>query len=98
MSLRSGRMLDAATAHRDGTIDALVSEGFAQARGIAPGATLSALIDGKRRTLRIVGVALSPEYIFAGFGGMPDMRGIACKGSQSRSRLTSSETEEPRSR
>ena len=76
VSLRSGRMLDAATAHRDGTIDALVSEGFAQARGIAPGATLSALIDGKRRTLRIVGVALSPEYIFAGFGGMPDMRGF----------------------
>jgi putative ABC transport system permease protein len=76
VSLRSGRKLDATGAHRDGAIDALVSEGFAQARGLAPGATLSALIDGKRRSLRIVGIALSPEYIFAGFGGMPDMRGF----------------------
>ncbi len=76
VSLRSGRRLDVAAAHGDGAIDALVSEGFAQARGLAPGATLSALIDGKRRTLRIVGIALSPEYIFAGFGGMPDMRGF----------------------
>ncbi|MEQ1513766.1 MAG: ABC transporter permease [Lysobacteraceae bacterium] len=79
--LRSGRALHPegavqTVAHSDGTIDALVSEGFAQARGLAPGATLTALIDGKRRTLRIVGIALSPEYIFAGFGGMPDMRGF----------------------
>ncbi len=76
VSLRSGRMLDLDGARHDATIDALVSEGFARARGLGPGDTLSALIDGKRRTLRIVGVALSPEYIFAGFGGMPDMRGF----------------------
>jgi putative ABC transport system permease protein len=81
VALRSGRALHPEGAvqtvtHSDGTIDALVSEGFAQARGLAPGATLTALIDGKRRTLRIVGIALSPEYIFAGFGGMPDMRGF----------------------
>jgi putative ABC transport system permease protein len=75
VALRSGRMLEAAGAHDD-TIDALVSEGFAQARDLRPGATLSALIDGKRRTLRIIGIALSPEYIFAGLGGMPDMRGF----------------------
>ena len=76
VSLRSGRMLDVATAHSDGAIDALVSEGFAKARGLSPGATLSALIDGKRRTLRIVGIALSPEYVFAAFGGMPELRGF----------------------
>jgi putative ABC transport system permease protein len=76
VSLRSGRMLDLAAARSDGIIDALVSEGFAQARGLSPGATLSALIDGKRRTLRIVGIALSPEYVFASFGGMPDLRGF----------------------
>ena len=52
VSLRSGRRLDVATAHSDSRIDALVSEGFAQARGIAPGATLSALIDGKRLPTR----------------------------------------------
>lgn len=76
LALRSGRMLDADGARHGEAIDALVSEGFAQARGLGPGDTLSALIDGKRRTLRIVGIALSPEYIFAGFGGMPDMRGF----------------------
>lgn len=76
VSLRSGRMLDPEGARHGASIDALVSEGFARARGLGPGDTLSALIDGKRRTLRIVGVALSPEYIFAGFGGMPDMRGF----------------------
>ncbi|MFZ5637059.1 MAG: ABC transporter permease [Pseudomonadota bacterium] len=76
LTLRSGRMLDADGVRHGDAIDALVSEGFAQARGLGPGDTLSALIDGKRRTLRIVGIALSPEYIFAGFGGMPDMRGF----------------------
>lgn len=76
VSLRRGRWLDANAAHPDGTLDALVSEGFAEARGLAPGDRVTALIDGKRRDLRIVGIALSPEYIFAGFGGMPDMRGF----------------------
>lgn len=76
VSLRRGRWLDANVAHPDGTLDALVSEGFAEARGLAPGDRVTALIDGKRRDLRIVGIALSPEYIFAGFGGMPDMRGF----------------------
>jgi putative ABC transport system permease protein len=81
VALRSGRMLEAdgdagLRADRGDALDALVSEGFAQARGLAPGDRLTALVDGKRRTLRIVGIALSPEYIFAGFGGMPDMRGF----------------------
>ena len=35
---------------------------------------LSALINGKREELLIVGIALSPEYIFAGLGGSPDQR------------------------
>jgi putative ABC transport system permease protein len=81
VSLRSGRWLDAngthaGGTHADSTLDALVSEGFAEARGLGPGDRVRALIDGKRRDLRIVGIALSPEYIFAGFGGMPDMRGF----------------------
>ena len=29
-----------------------------------PGATLGVLINGRRRTLTIVGIALSPEYVF----------------------------------
>ena len=63
-------------ARGDGTIDALVSAAFADARGLRPGAQVQALIDGKRRTLHIRGIALSPEYVFAGLSGMPDLRGF----------------------
>ena len=62
-------------ARSDGAIEALVSEAFAEARGLKPGARLGALINGKRRTLVMVGTALAPEYIFAGLWGMPDVRG-----------------------
>lgn len=60
----------------DGTLPALVNEGFAQARGLKPGDRVDALVNGRQRTLRITGTALSPEYIFAGLWGMPDMRGF----------------------
>ena len=60
----------------DGTLEALVSEAFAQAHRLQPGARLNALINGKQRTLVIVGTALSPEFIFAGLWGMPDTRGF----------------------
>lgn len=73
INLRSGRMV---AAHHSGAIEALVSEGFAAARQLKPGDQLSALINGKREALLIVGIALSPEYIFAGLGGSPDQRGF----------------------
>ncbi len=78
VSVSSGHGLGdrAASAHSDGSLEVLVSEGFAQARGLVPGARLEALINGKRRTLVVAGTALSPEYIFAGLWGMPDMRGF----------------------
>lgn len=60
----------------DGRIEALVSEGFARSRGLVPGAELVAQLNGRRRTLVMVGTALSPEYIFAGLWGMPDTRGF----------------------
>jgi putative ABC transport system permease protein len=60
----------------DGSLPALVNEGFAQARGLKPGDAVDAIVNGKQRRLRIVGTALSPEYIFAGLWGMPDMRGF----------------------
>ena len=53
-----------------------MSAGFADARGLKPGARLSAQINGKRRVLAIVGIALSPEFVFAGLWGMPDQRGF----------------------
>lgn len=79
VTVRHGRALapaGAGQARGDGAIDALVSEGFASVRGLRPGDELTALVNGKRRSLRIVGTALSPEYIFAGLAGMPDMRGF----------------------
>lgn len=75
VTLRSGRALRRDAVDGD-ALEAWVSEGFARARGLRPGSRAIARIDGKLRTLRIVGVALSPEYVFAGYGGMPDIRGF----------------------
>lgn len=71
--LRSGRMIEP---HQTGAMEALVSEGFAVARQLKPGDQIRALINGKREDLLIVGIALSPEYIFAGMAGSPDLRGF----------------------
>ena len=43
----------------------LVNEAFAEAHGLAPGAPLDMLLRGKRRVLRVVGIASSPEFVFA---------------------------------
>ena len=56
----------------DGAIDALVTERFAQARGLRPGSRVGALINGRHRTLVVAGTVLSPEYVFSGINGMPD--------------------------
>lgn len=74
VTVSAGQGLHGAAAS-DGSIPALVSEGFAQARGLKFGDSLGVLMNGKRRQLRIIGTALSPEFIFAGLWGMPDMRG-----------------------
>jgi putative ABC transport system permease protein len=67
LSLRAGNW------PADGTDEVLVSEAFARARVLAPGDAVVALLNGKRRALRVTGIALSPEYIFAAAtGGMPD--------------------------
>lgn len=66
--LRQGRWLDRARRN-----EVLVSEAFAKARRLRPGERLAALLNGKREVLEIVGVVLSPEYIFvARGGGVPD--------------------------
>ncbi len=75
VTLKSGRGLDEARLSGD-AIAALVSAAFAEKRGLRPGSRVGALINGKRRRLEIVGIALSPEYIFAGLMGMPDLRGV----------------------
>lgn len=57
--LRKGRMLEG---RRDDEI--LASEGFVKAHKLDLNDTISAVINGKKRKLRIVGVALSPEYVY----------------------------------
>ena len=58
--LRRGRYL--APGGRD---EVLVNERFAEANALRVGDTLRAVLNGRLRTLRIVGVALSPEFIHA---------------------------------
>jgi putative ABC transport system permease protein len=45
--------------------EVLASETFARANHLAPGDGVAAVINGRRRELRIVGLALSPEYVYA---------------------------------
>lgn len=56
--------------------EVLASEMFCEANGFVPGDRLAAIINGRRRTLTIVGIALSPEYVFAVRAGemIPDRR------------------------
>jgi putative ABC transport system permease protein len=69
--LRSGRWIS--PAHPD---EAIVSESFAHAHRLVPGARIGVLAGGRRRELLLVGIALSPEYIYALGPGMiaPDER------------------------
>ncbi|MFO1249890.1 MAG: ABC transporter permease [Inhella sp.] len=71
-----GRGQQAGATAGSGAIEVLVSAAFAEARGLLPGARFKALINGRERELQVVGWALSPEFIFAGLGGMPDLRGF----------------------
>jgi putative ABC transport system permease protein len=45
--------------------EVLASEGFVTAHGLNPGEKVPAVINGRLRRLTIVGVALSPEYIYS---------------------------------
>lgn len=67
--LRSGRMPQ--TGERR---EVVISEAFAEANHLRPGDTLSAVINGHRDTLRIVGIGLSPEFVFEARAGetLPD--------------------------
>lgn len=73
VTIARGRRLSGAGFRAGSELEAIVSEGFARARGLQPGARLSAVINGKRRQLLIVGTGLSPEFVFAGLWGLPDL-------------------------
>ncbi|WP_085124323.1 ABC transporter permease [Tistlia consotensis] len=67
--LRSGRL--AAPNRPD---EVVVSEPFAEAHRLGPGDSFGAVLRGRRRTLHVVGTALSPEFVYAIAPGglMPD--------------------------
>ena len=69
--LRRGRWPDAARPD-----EILASEMFCESHGLDPGDRIGAIINGRRRELTIVGVALSPEYVYAIAPGemFPDTR------------------------
>lgn len=72
--LRSGRWPEPGRAG-----EVLVSEAFAAAHHLAPGARLPAVLDGRRQALAVVGVALSPEFVYSIQPGqlLPDDRRFA---------------------
>lgn len=71
LTLRSGRLPAEHSDH-----EALISEPFARAHSLFAGDTIRAVMNGTWRELRIVGTALSPEFVYAiGPGAlMPDDR------------------------
>lgn len=60
LSLVRGRLPEAGSAD-----EVVVLEAFALAHGIEPGQRIPVVIDGRLKRLRAVGVALSPEFVFA---------------------------------
>ncbi len=57
--LRAGRFV-----HPNREDEVVISDAFAAAHGFTPGTKLHVTINGKRKHLTVVGVALSPEYIY----------------------------------
>ena len=67
--------------------EVIASQTFANANGLKPGDSIAAIINGRWQKLRIVGLALSPEYVYEIRGGeiFPDSRrsGVLWMGRQS---------------
>lgn len=69
--LRRGRWLDPGSRGQ-----VLVGEAFADANHLHPGDSVVMLLNGRRQELRIVGIVLSPEFVFESRPGaaLPDNR------------------------
>ncbi|MGE0756775.1 MAG: ABC transporter permease, partial [Pirellulaceae bacterium] len=59
LHLRTGRYIEPGNDD-----EVLVAEGFAEAHHLLPGDTVRAIINGRLKNLKIVGTALSPEYVY----------------------------------
>jgi putative ABC transport system permease protein len=72
LALRSGRYVSSGR-----TNEVIASEAFVEANRLEAGSTIGAIINGRWEKLHIVGVALSPEYVYEVKGGgaiFPDNR------------------------
>lgn len=67
--LRKGRM-----PRDDGSREVVLGEAFAVENGLEPGDSVVAVINGRRETLAICGIGLSPEFVFEARAGetLPD--------------------------
>ena len=68
--IRQGRYIEAGRGN-----EVLISEAFAQANNLQLGDSIGAIINGRWENLQIVGIALSPEYVYEIRGGgdlLPD--------------------------
>jgi putative ABC transport system permease protein len=68
VQIRAGRRPE-----RDAPDEVVVSEPFAKAHDLRPGSTIEGVVHGRTKTFRVVGLGLSPEYVFAvAPGGITD--------------------------
>lgn len=80
--LRAGRWVEP---HADDEV--LMSERFAGVNGLVVGDTISAVLNGRYRALRVVGLAMSPEFVYevdagAGFLNDPRLFGVVWMGRE----------------
>jgi putative ABC transport system permease protein len=71
LHLRTGRYPEIGKAN-----EIIMSEAFANAHGFRPGDTVEVILRGGKQKLQVVGIALSPEYVFEARPGqaLPDNR------------------------
>lgn len=60
LALREGRLVS--PGHEN---EVVLSEPFAEAHGFRPGDRLDVIMNGNKRSLDVVGIALSPEFVYA---------------------------------
>ncbi len=72
LHLRRGRILVGRESHGE----ILAGEAFAEAHALQPGASIAAILYGRKQTFRIAGIVLSPEFVFEAPPGaaLPDNR------------------------
>jgi putative ABC transport system permease protein len=64
--LVEGRWID--PTRRD---EIIINAAYAQARAVRPGDAIDVILNGRLQAFRVVGIALSPEFVFATRSGLP---------------------------